>query len=129
MSAAPNFTVTPLNPTIGAVIEGIDLALPLSEAGQTRIGDALLRHQVLFFRDQQLTPRQHRDFAACFGALHIHPIYPNVAEQPEIIVLDNHPGNPTDNDNWHTDVTFIDTPPMGGVLYARQLPPVGGDTL
>jgi len=47
----------------------------------------------------------------------------------EIIVLDTHAGNPPDNDNWHTDVTFIETPPMGSVLYARQLPPVGGDTL
>jgi taurine dioxygenase len=129
MSAAPNFTVTPLNPTIGAVIEGLDLSLPLSEAAQAKVGDALLRHQVLFFPDQQLSPRQHRDFAAAFGALHIHPIYPNVSEQPEIIILDNHPGNPTDSDNWHTDVTFIATPPMGGVLYAKQLPPNGGDTL
>jgi taurine dioxygenase len=45
-----------------------------------------------------------------------------------MFILDNHAGNPTDNDAWHTDVTFIETPPLGAVLYARLLPPEGGDT-
>ena len=89
----------------------------------------LLKHQVLFFEDQDLTPVQHRDFAARFGALHTHPLYPGVPEAPELFTLDNHAGNPTDNDAWHTDVTFIETPPMGSILHARLLPPNGGDTI
>ncbi len=47
----------------------------------------------------------------------------------EIIVLDTHNDNPPDNDNWHTDVTFIDTPPAGAILAAKELPMTGGDTL
>jgi taurine dioxygenase len=76
-----------------------------------------------------LTPAQQRDFSAQFGALHIHPVYPNVDGVPEIVELRNNPDNPTDNSNWHTDVTFIATPPMGAILYAKKLPPKGGDTL
>lgn len=123
------FAVEPLNPTIGAVIRGVDLAGPLSNTTIAEIRKALLRHQVIFFEDQKLEPAQQRDFAARFGSLHVHPVYPQVEGVPEVFMLDNHAGNPTDNDNWHTDVTFIETPPLGAVLYARQLPPVGGDTI
>ena len=129
VAAVSNIAVTPLNPTIGAIVDGIDLAQPLSGPSHRRLEQALLRHQVLFFLEQKMTPRQLRDFAAAFGQLHIHPIYPHTPEQPEIIVLDNNPANPTDSDTWHTDVTFIETPPMGAVLYARELPPCGGDTM
>jgi len=124
-----DISVTLVTPTIGAIVSGLDLSQPLGNAGFVAVQEALLRHKVLFFERQALTPRQHRDFAAAFGQLHIHPIYPHIAEQPEIIVLDNHADNPTDNDNWHTDVTFIETPPMGSILLARQVPPQGGDTL
>jgi taurine dioxygenase len=122
-------TVTPLGPNIGAVIDGINLARPLDASNQARIEQALLAHKVLFFENQHLSPGQQRDFAAGFGKLHIHPLYPAVADTPEILILDTPEGNPPDNDNWHADVTFIETPPMGSVLYARQLPPIGGDTI
>jgi taurine dioxygenase len=119
----------PLTARIGAVIEGADLSQRLSDDEIGALRGNLLEHQVLFFEGQQLTPVQHRDFAARFGALHTHPLYPGVPEAPELFVLDNHAKNPTDNDIWHTDVTFIETPPMASILYARQLPPTGGDTL
>lgn len=118
-----------LTPTIGAVIEGVDLSKALDDEIIAGIRAALLAHRVIFFVDQHITPLQQRDFAARFGALHTHPLYPGVAEAPELFVLDNHAGNPTDNDAWHTDVTFIETPPLGAILYARQLPAEGGDTL
>jgi taurine dioxygenase len=121
--------VKPLTPTIGALVEGVDLSQPVSADLAGAIRQALLTHQVLFFEDQDLTPVQHRDFAAKFGALHTHPLYPGVPEAPELFVLDNHAGNPTDNDAWHTDVTFIETPPMGSILYAKSLPANGGDTV
>ncbi|HWT97675.1 MAG TPA: taurine dioxygenase [Terriglobales bacterium] len=125
---AEQLTLTPLSPTIGAVIGNIDLAAPLNDSAFANIEQALLSHQVIFFRDQRLTPVQQRDFAARFGQLHIHPIYPTTPEAREIIVLDTDLANPPDNNIWHTDVTFIATPPMGALLYARHLPPLGGDT-
>jgi len=121
--------VKPLTPTIGAVVEGVDLSQGVSADLAEALRQALLQHQVIFFEDQHMTPVQHRDFAARFGALHTHPLYPGVPEAPELFILDNHAGNPTDNDAWHTDVTFIETPPMGSILYARSLPPSGGDTI
>jgi taurine dioxygenase len=121
--------VTALTPTIGAVIGGVDLASRLDEETVAAIRAALLKHKVIFFEDQHITPLQHRDFAARFGELHTHPLYPGVPEAPEMFVLDNHAGNPTDNDAWHTDVTFIETPPLGAILYAKLLPPEGGDTV
>lgn len=123
------FRIEPLTPTIGARVEGVDLSQALSDDLTAEIRQALLKHQVLFFEDQHMTPVQHRDFAARFGALHTHPLYPGVPDAPELFILDNHSGNPTDNDAWHTDVTFIETPPMGSILYAKLLPPGGGDTV
>jgi len=124
----PNITVRILTPTIGGVIEGVDLSRPLDDEQIAEIRAALLRHKVIFFEDQHITPAQHRDFAARFGQLHTHPLYPGVPEAPEMFILDNHANNPTDNDAWHTDVTFIETPPLGAILYAKLLPAEGGDT-
>jgi taurine dioxygenase len=124
-----SLSVTRLTPAIGAVIDGVNLSEPLSDAALHEIRGALVEHHVLFFRDQELSPSQHRDFAARFGKLHIHPIYPNHTEAPEIIVLDSDVVDLTDNAIWHTDVTFTETPPLGGVLVARVLPANGGDTL
>jgi taurine dioxygenase len=121
--------VTPLSAAIGGLVEGVDLSQPQPDEVVHDIRKALLDRKVLFFENQHITPAQQRDFAARFGELHVHPVYPSFPEQPEIMVLDNHKDNPTDNDNWHTDVTFIETPPMGSMLHAQQLPPVGGDTM
>jgi taurine dioxygenase len=129
MNALPRLSLEVLGPVIGAVIRGVDLAKPQSDSVIAGLRDALLRHQVLFFEDQNLSAGQLRDFAQRFGTLHVHPIYPRVEDVPEIMVLDTHADIPTDNDAWHTDVTFIETPPLGSILCARELPPSGGDTL
>lgn len=84
---------------------------------------------MVFLREQVITPQQQRALALRFGDLHIHPVYPHSEGVEEIIVLDTHNDNPPDNDNWHTDVTFIDTPPAGAILAAKELPSTGGDTL
>jgi taurine dioxygenase len=125
----PRIRTRPLTPTIGALVENVDLAVPLDAEQFADIQAALLRHQVIFFENQRLTPVQHRDFAARFGALHTHPLYPGVPEAPELFTLDNHQANPTDNDSWHTDVTFIETPPKAAILHAHLLPALGGDTI
>lgn len=129
MTRSNALTIEPLTPAIGAVLHGIDLAGPVSDDTIGDIRQALLKHQVIFFRDQALSPGAQRDFAARFGELHVHPLYARDGAHPEIMVIDNHPGNPTDNDTWHTDVTFLETPALGCLLYADQLPNQGGDTL
>src|SRR5258705_8476389 len=126
---ARKFPIRTLTPTIGAVVENVDLSKPLAHEEIAEIRAALLAHKVIFFEDQHVTPTEQRDFAARFGDLHTHPLYPGVPEAPELFILDNHASNPTDNDAWHTDVTFIETPPMASILYAKSLPPLGGDTL
>ena len=118
-----------LGPAIGALVSGVSLAEPLTHDVHVALNAALLKHHVLFFENQVITPRQQRDLAARFGQLHIHPIYPQVPDVPEIIVLDTSDSNLPDNDNWHTDVTFIENPPMGALLSAKLIPPSGGDTL
>ncbi|WP_394787191.1 taurine dioxygenase [Rhodoferax sp.] len=121
--------VQAIGPAIGALVQDIDLTQAITDEQRDALLAALLQHHVLFFEQQPLTPPQHRDLAARFGPLHVHPIYPQHPDAHEIILLDTDNDNPPDNDNWHTDVTFIDTPPMGALLSARQLPPSGGDTL
>ena len=119
----------PVARALGAVITGIDLTQELTRLQIADLTQLLLDHQVLFFRDQPLTPEQQANFAARFGTLHIHPIYPVLPQLPEIMLIDTHPGFLPDNDNWHTDVTFSATPPAAGILAAKRLPRTGGDTL
>jgi taurine dioxygenase len=121
--------VQPLGPAIGALVSDIDLTRPITDGQRDELQAALLKQHVLLFENQPVTPQQQRDLAARFGELHIHPVYPQHPEVPEIILLDTSNDNPPDNDNWHTDVTFIETPPMGAILSAQLLPPSGGDTL
>ncbi|MFV3368725.1 taurine dioxygenase [Pseudomonas sp. NY15435] len=122
-------SIEPISPALGAIVSGVRLADPLDDVAQRQIEQALLDHHVLFFRDQPLTPNQQATFAARFGDLHIHPIYPSSPEQREVIVLDTAVTDVRDNAIWHTDVTFLETPALGAVLAAKQLPPYGGDTL
>lgn len=124
-----SLTVTPISSALGAQIDGVDLTQPLSVEQRDAIEQALLQHQVIFFKNQVITPQQQARFAANFGDLHIHPIYPNVPEQPEVLVLDTAVTDVRDNAVWHTDVTFLPTPALGAVLSAKQLPAFGGDTL
>ncbi|PZD63983.1 taurine dioxygenase [Pantoea ananatis] len=121
--------IKPLGPLIGAQVGNLDVSRPLSDAQFEQLYHALLRHQVLFLREQVITPEQHRALAIRFGDLHIHPVYPHAEGVEEIIVLDTHQDNPPDNDNWHTDVTFIQTPPAVALLASKVLPESGGDTL
>jgi len=121
--------ITPLSPALGAQITGVDLSREIDATTRDAIEQALLAHQVLFFREQSITPRQQADFAARFGDLHIHPIYPNVPDTPQVLILDTAVTDVRDNAIWHTDVTFLPTPALGAVLAAKQVPEFGGDTL
>jgi taurine dioxygenase len=129
MSALKKAKVEILTPTIGARIDGVDLSEALDDRDIVEIRRLFLAHRVIFFEDQSLSPQHHRDFAARFGEFELHPFYQAHPEYPELVVLDTGAHNPTDNDHWHTDMTFCPEPPMAGVLYSRSIPPHGGDTL
>jgi taurine dioxygenase len=121
--------LTPLTPAIGAIAGGIDLANPLHDGEVAAIREALDDRLVLFFPDQRLTPVQQRDFAARFGALYRHPFYPGHADAPELMILEHDATHRANSDRWHNDVTYLETPPQAAVLYAEEIPELGGDTL
>ena len=119
----------PLTPAIGATVEGIDLSGPLSDEDVGAIRSALDDRLVLFFEDQSLTPVAQRDFAARFGQLYVHPFYPGHEEAPEVMILAHDVTHRANSDRWHNDVTYLATPPQAAVLYAEEIPELGGDTL
>lgn len=129
-ASQPSIEVIPLRPNIGAEISGINIAQGIGSADAAKIRDALNHHEVLVFRDQDITAEQQMDFAGQFGDLSIHPFSPNLPDKPELIILDNSGDNPPlSTDVWHSDETFRKAPPLGTVLCAKILPPIGGDTL
>ena len=84
---------------------------------------------VLFFENQRITPAQQRDFAARFGDLYAHPFYPGDESAPQIMIMEHDARRRANADRWHADVTYLETPPQAAVLYAEEVPEVGGDTL
>jgi taurine dioxygenase len=123
-------TVERLTPVIGAEIGGVDLGAPLAEGQLAEIRRALAEHLVIFFRDQAMTPQQHLAFGRRFGALHCHPAAPHEDELPELMTIRTDRESPRANgESWHTDVSCDPEPPMGSILYIRECPPEGGDTL
>ncbi len=119
-----------LTPAIGAEIAGVDLSGPLSPQVCDQIYDALMQHQVVFFRDQHISPENHMALAGSFGDPEPpHPVYPHVDGFESVMKLENHPDNPPDTDGWHTDLTFRQQPPFASILWASKVPECGGDTL
>ena len=121
-------SIRPVTTTIGARVEGVDLREPLGEDMRDAILDALLRHHVLFFRDQDITPDQQVAFAKQFGPISYPPFAPKYGSNPQYIVLDQTHPRGEGADEWHSDNTFMAEPPMGSILRAVQIPEVGGDT-
>ena len=116
-----------LAPHIGAVIHGVDLA-EIDDPTFDAVHKALLDHLVVFFRDQTMTREQHVAFGRRFGHVQIHPFH-HRKDVPEIHPLENDERRPPAVNIWHTDVTYLTEPPMGSILYAREVPELGGDTL
>ena len=114
--------------SIGANIEGVNLCKPLLELEVASIKEALLRHHVIFFRDQPLSPQDHKRFASYFGSLEKHVVLPHLSDYPEIVVLDSDHKKPP-VEEWHTDVTYDTCPPLGSILHCQIAPSFGGDTL
>ena len=119
-----------INQNIGAEILNADLSQPLSDSQFDTIYNAWIEHEVLVFRDQDITVDQQIAFGKRFGNLTIHPFSPNMDDRREVIVLDNHNANPPAlTDQWHSDETFRAEPPTGTILRSEISPAIGGDTL
>ena len=118
----------PLAGNIGAEITGVDTGGPLTDDAVAGIRQALLRHKVVFLRDQDLDYPRQVAFASRLGPLTLgHPTLASPPGQPLLEEIDSHKGGRANY--WHTDVTFVDRPPAVTLLHAVVIPPVGGDTL
>jgi taurine dioxygenase len=115
---------------LGAEISGVDLAQPLADETIAALRQALVNHQVIFFRDQALTAAQQVAFGARFGPLNIHPYVQGMAGQPEVMEIIKEPSDKINfGGGWHSDMSFLETPAIGSILYALEIPQFGGDTL
>jgi len=115
---------------LGAEITGVDLASGFGDEVMCDIRQALLDHCVIFFRDQVLTPEQQIAFARRWGEIYLFPLSPGLPGHPEILEIKKTPEEEKNVGNaWHTDQMFAPKPVMATILYAKQVPPYGGDTM
>jgi len=122
-------TVNPVTPRIGAEISGIDLNRTLSNRQVDELHRALVDHQVLFFRDQELDIDSHKALGRHFGELHIHPNTPGPEGHPEVLPIHADANSKRiAGERWHSDVSCDPEPPLGSILYLHTVP-AGGDTL
>jgi len=124
--------VEPLTCAIGAEVSGVHLGVASrSPELVAEIRALLLKHKVLFFRDQDITRAEHVAFARHFGELEDHPVAGSDPEHPGLVRIYKSPDSPNDRyeNAWHTDATWREKPPFGCVLRCVECPPVGGDTM
>jgi taurine dioxygenase len=136
--AARTIAVRPLTPVIGAEIEGVDLSKPLSDEQAAEIKAAFNAHHVLVFRDQTISREDHKRFGRLFGRLHVHPYHAKrtgpahaatdaKAPDPEILVVKADANSRyVAGEEWHTDVSCDEEPPLGSMLYITTTPESGG---
>ena len=130
MPAYERITVSPIAGALGAEIGGVDIGAGLDDSTIAEIRRALLEHLVIFFRGQQLDDASHKDFTRRFGKIFIHPNFNTGEGDPEIVRVVRKPGDERIvGEEWHSDTTMMQEPPMGAILYALDVPPYGGDTL
>src|SRR5439155_1653639 len=131
----PGTGEAPAAPVFGAEISGVDIGKLVSDESRSNrqmdeIHRALAENLVIFFRDQHISPEQHLAFGRKFGELHIHPAAPHEGDDPALMKIYADKDSPRANgEGCHTDVSCDLEPPMGSILYIKQCPPRGGDTL
>ena len=122
--------VTPQSAALGAVISGVDLSKEPNERAMAELKDAFGRYSVIFFRDQTLTPQQHIALAERWGAINVNRFFKPLDGYPQIAqVIKEASQKENIGGTWHTDHSYDQIPAMGSILYAREVPTVGGDTL
>ena len=122
--------VNPVSGALGAEIKDVDISIPLEAEVVSEIRNALLKHLVIFFQNQVITPQQQLNFAEQFGIPMEYPQLKGLPDCPlvtEVIKLEHETLN--FGGVWHSDTTYLQQPPMGSLLYAIEIPPYGGDTL
>ncbi len=122
--------IKPVSGALGAEVSGVDLSKSLTKKTLEEIKSAWLEHQVLFFRNQSLTPEQHVAFTKNFGELQGPGYMPTLDGYPNVYVQE-YPGlydGIVSDVTWHIDASFMEKPLKGAVLYALDVPDVGGDT-
>jgi taurine dioxygenase len=131
-AAHGSIKVEPLTCAIGAELSNVNLGVASRDpALVAEIRALLLKHRVLFFRDQDITRAEHVAFARHFGDLEDHPVAGSDPENPGLVRIYKAPDSPNDRyeNSWHTDATWREKPPFGCVLRCVECPPVGGDTM
>ena len=131
-SLPDSIKVEPLTCAIGAQLSNVDLGVASRDpALVAEIRALLLKHRVLFFRDQDITRAEHVAFARQFGELEDHPVAGSDPENPGLVRIYKNPDQPNDRyeNSWHADATWREKPQFGAVLRCVECPPVGGDTM
>src|ERR1700681_3265887 len=122
--------VHPVSGALGAEISGVDLSRDLDEPVIGEIRRALVENCVIFFRSQKLTPDQHLAFGRRFGELQIHDFVEGMADNEQILEVRKEEHETRNfGGGWHTDVSYLEKPALGSVLYALEVPAYGGDTM
>lgn len=128
LRSAP-FQVVPHGRSLGAEVRDLDLTSPISDNVVRSLEATIIAYKVVFLRDQNLSTERHVEVGRLFGDLEVHPFRPH-GEFPEVMRLDNHPGNPVlSTDVWHSDTTFRAEPTRYSILRCLRTPATGGDTL
>jgi len=124
-----SFTITPVTPAIGAEIGNIDLSVTPDDATCAALREALVRHKVLVFREQDISPAAHVALARRFGELEVHPVFPHHADHPELVLLGGSESSRARENIYHSDVSWREIPSMASMLRCVECPAAGGDTL
>jgi taurine dioxygenase len=134
--ASATLEIQPFDAPAGAEATGLDLSRPLPDADFRRIHQAHLDHHVLVFREQHITPEQQIVFSRRFGPLQAHVLHQfHLKNHPEILIVSNIVENGVPlglgdaGHYWHSDLSYKETPSLGSMLHAQELPVEGGDTL
>jgi taurine dioxygenase len=116
--------------SLGAEVSGVNLAEDLPDEVLAEIRAALLENLVIYFRDQDLSPERQLAFARRWGEIHLHPFMVGMEGIPEVLRIVKTPSDKKNfGGSWHTDQMFSPQPALGTILYAVEVPSVGGDTM
>ncbi len=129
MITCSDLRVAPLTRAIGATVEGVDLRAPLDDELVAALRAAVVRHGVVFLRDQHLGPNDLETVAARFGRLAVSPLHALLGTGRTSSIIEDDERRPPASFGWHTDLSWTEAPPAFGFLQAIEIPPFGGDTI